>query len=99
MLILFCYALMMFKACTKGSQLQHLSEYEQREILDFLSVYNVGAGCKKKLAHCRRWEGMEHARAAHLCPLAPNLSESTLSSTKEVASALYLLKVSKKGKQ
>jgi dual specificity tyrosine-phosphorylation-regulated kinase 2/3/4 len=41
----------MFKAILKSSQLPHLSEYERREILDFPSVYYVGAGSEKKLAH------------------------------------------------
>jgi dual specificity tyrosine-phosphorylation-regulated kinase 2/3/4 len=41
----------MFKAVLKSSQLQHLSEYERREILDYPSVYYIGTGSEKKLAH------------------------------------------------
>lgn len=50
-LVLFCYSLAMFKAVLKSSQLQHLSEYERREILDYPSVYYIGTGSEKKLAH------------------------------------------------
>ncbi|KAI0290467.1 hypothetical protein BC826DRAFT_1026615 [Russula brevipes] len=38
-------------AILKSSQRQHLSEYERREILDFPSVYYIGAGSEKKPAH------------------------------------------------
>ncbi|KAL1745452.1 hypothetical protein HDZ31DRAFT_36383 [Schizophyllum fasciatum] len=37
-------------AILKGSQCQHLSEYEKKEILDYPSVYCVGARSKKKMA-------------------------------------------------
>ncbi|KAI0303440.1 hypothetical protein B0F90DRAFT_1935362 [Multifurca ochricompacta] len=35
----------------KSGQRQHLSEYERQEILDYPSVYYIGAGSEKKLAH------------------------------------------------
>ena len=41
----------MFKALLKSSQRQHLSEYERQEILDYSSVYYIGAGSAKKPAH------------------------------------------------
>jgi len=34
----------------KGHQAQHLSEYEKKEILDYSSVYYIGANSKKKMA-------------------------------------------------
>jgi Protein kinase domain len=39
------------KAVLKSSQRQHLSDYEKQEILDYPSVFCVGAGSEKKLAH------------------------------------------------
>jgi len=50
-LVLFCCSLTMFKAMLKSSQRQHLSEYERQEILDYSSVYYIGAGSAKKPAH------------------------------------------------
>lgn len=38
-------------AVLKSSQRQHLSEYECQEILDYPSVYYIGTGSEKKLAH------------------------------------------------
>ncbi|KAI0318052.1 hypothetical protein OF83DRAFT_1163637 [Amylostereum chailletii] len=35
----------------KSSQKQHLSDYERQEILDYPSVYYVGANSEKKMAH------------------------------------------------
>ena len=39
------------KAVLKSSQRQHLSDYEKQEILDYPSVFYVGAGSEKKQAH------------------------------------------------
>jgi len=41
----------MFKALLKSSQQQHLSEYEQQEILNYSSVYYIRADSTKKPAH------------------------------------------------
>ncbi|KAH9174261.1 hypothetical protein EDB89DRAFT_2150999 [Lactarius sanguifluus] len=38
-------------AVLKSSQRQHLSEFECQEILDYPSVYYIGTGSEKKLAH------------------------------------------------
>jgi dual specificity tyrosine-phosphorylation-regulated kinase 2/3/4 len=40
-----------FIAILKSSQRQHLSEYEWQEILDYPSVYYIGAGSEKKPGH------------------------------------------------
>ena len=42
------------KAVLKSSQRQYLSDYEKQEILDYPSVFYVGAGSEKKLAHADR---------------------------------------------
>ena len=42
------------KAVLKSSQRQHLSDYERQEILDYPSVYYIGTGSEKKLAHPER---------------------------------------------
>ena len=47
----FCLLLMRLEAVLKSSQRQHLSEYERQEILDYPSVYYIGAGSEKKPAH------------------------------------------------
>ena len=41
-------------AVLKSSQHQHLSDYECQEILDYPSVYYIGTGSEKKLAHPER---------------------------------------------
>jgi dual specificity tyrosine-phosphorylation-regulated kinase 2/3/4 len=41
-------------AVLKSGQRQHLSDYERQEILDYPSVYYIGAGSEKKLAHPER---------------------------------------------
>jgi Protein kinase domain len=50
----FCLQLIRLEAVLKSSQRQHLSDYERQEILDYPSVYYIGTGSEKKLAHPER---------------------------------------------
>lgn len=45
---------MRLEAVLKSSQRQHLTDYERQEILDYPSVYYIGAGSEKKPAHPER---------------------------------------------